>query len=177
VRALGVARGDVAATDLTDSLREYLEQHGPVLGSATASVGEEIRRQLLEHLYGWRDQLDQQLGSRPRPPERRECTQLKSGVRWSPDDRPPQLRVWRSSTFNRCWTASRRGPPLAGVATPSRLALPATTTPTMATREPLLGRPIPTQAGARATPAVIVRVCDAAGVMPAAGQSPRCCAG
>jgi hypothetical protein len=65
---LAAARGDSDATDLRDSLLGYLEQHGPVLRSAAATVGEEVRRQLLEHLYGWRAQLDAQLGGRRRPP-------------------------------------------------------------------------------------------------------------
>lgn len=66
---VAAARTDLAATDLTDSLREYVERHGPVLRSAAASVGEEVRRQLLEQLYGWREQLHLQLGTRPRAPE------------------------------------------------------------------------------------------------------------
>jgi hypothetical protein len=67
---LAAAQGDVDATDLRRSLLGYVEQHGPVLRSAAVAVGEEVRRQLLEQLYGWRDQLDDQLGShRKRPPE------------------------------------------------------------------------------------------------------------
>jgi hypothetical protein len=61
---LAAARGDVDATDLKRSLLGYFEQHGPVLQSTAVTVGEEVRRQLLEQLYGWRDQLNDQLGSR-----------------------------------------------------------------------------------------------------------------
>ena len=64
---LAAGRGDVAVMELTDSLRGYLEQHGPVLRMAAVSVGEEVRRQLLAQLYGWRGQLEQQLGSFSRP--------------------------------------------------------------------------------------------------------------
>jgi hypothetical protein len=65
---LAAARGDVDATDLRRSLLGYVDQHGPALRGAAATVGEEVRRQLLEQLYGWRAQLDDQLGSHRRPP-------------------------------------------------------------------------------------------------------------
>lgn len=65
---LAAAQGDVDANDLRRSLLGYMEQHGPVLRSAAVAVGEEVRRQLLEQLYGWRDQLDDQLGSHRKPP-------------------------------------------------------------------------------------------------------------
>jgi len=65
---LAAARGEVDAWDLRSSLLGYLEQHGPVLRSAAATVGEVVRQQLLEQLYSWRDQLDDQLGSHRRPP-------------------------------------------------------------------------------------------------------------
>ena len=61
---LSAARGDADATELKDSVRNYLDQHGPVLRAAAAAVGEEVRRQLLDHLYRWRRQLDEQLGDR-----------------------------------------------------------------------------------------------------------------
>ena len=57
---LAAARGDVNAADLSRSLLGYFEQHGPVLQSAAVAVGEQVRRQLLEQLYGWRAQLDDQ---------------------------------------------------------------------------------------------------------------------
>jgi hypothetical protein len=63
------ARGELDASGLTRSMKEYLEQHGPVLRSAATAVGEEVRRGLLEQLYGWRSQLDDQLGSHRRAPE------------------------------------------------------------------------------------------------------------
>ena len=67
---LATARGDVDATDLRRSLLGYFEQHGPVLRSAAVTVGEQVRRQLLEQLYGWRDQLGDQLAAiGDRPPE------------------------------------------------------------------------------------------------------------
>jgi hypothetical protein len=62
------ARGELDATGLTGSMREYLDQHGPVLRSAATAVGEEVRRQLLDQLYRWRTQLDEQLGDHRRPP-------------------------------------------------------------------------------------------------------------
>lgn len=65
---LAAERGDVDATELRRSLLGYWEEHGPVLRSAAVTVGEEVRRQLLEQLYGWREQLDDQLGSHRRPP-------------------------------------------------------------------------------------------------------------
>lgn len=65
---LNAARGDVDAAELRRSLAGYVEQHGPVLRSAAAAVGEGVRQQLLEQLYDWRDQLDDQLGSHRGPP-------------------------------------------------------------------------------------------------------------
>jgi hypothetical protein len=61
LRAAG--RGELDAGELWASSREYLEQHGPVIRGVAATVGEEVRRQLLAQLYGWRRQLDAQLGS------------------------------------------------------------------------------------------------------------------
>jgi hypothetical protein len=60
-------RGEVDATELINALRAYLDQHGPAFRSAAAAVGEDVRRQLLEQLYSWRTQLDEQLGSSRRP--------------------------------------------------------------------------------------------------------------
>jgi hypothetical protein len=65
------ARGDVDAAQVTESLQGYLEQHGPALRSSAAAAGEEVRQQLLRQLYGWRSQLDQQLGPRSGPPPHR----------------------------------------------------------------------------------------------------------
>ena len=62
------ARGDADTTQVTESLRGYLDEHGPALRSAAAATGEEVRQQLLRQLYGWRSQLDQQLGNRSGPP-------------------------------------------------------------------------------------------------------------
>ena len=61
---LSVARGDADAMELKDSVRSYLDQHGPVLRAAAAAVGEEVRRQLLDQLYRWRRQVEEQLGDR-----------------------------------------------------------------------------------------------------------------
>jgi hypothetical protein len=64
----GVARGDLDAAELTEAMRGYLARHGPALRGAAAGVGEAVRRQLLEQLYSWRDQLDDQVAGHPAPP-------------------------------------------------------------------------------------------------------------
>jgi hypothetical protein len=61
------ARGEAGAAELTRSAREYLDQHGPALRNAAAAVGEQVQQQLLEQLYRWRTQLDEQLGSHRDP--------------------------------------------------------------------------------------------------------------
>ena len=72
--------GDADAVALTDSLRAYLDRHGPTLRSVGAAIGEEVRVQLLQQLYAWRSQLEAQLGSRPRP------SQAETAARQPPVD-------------------------------------------------------------------------------------------
>lgn len=60
-------RGDADAQQVVQSLREYVSAHGPTLRLAAAALTEEVRRQTLDELYKWREQLNAQLSSRQTP--------------------------------------------------------------------------------------------------------------
>ena len=58
------ARGAASASEVKETLTGYLEDHGPALREAAASMTEDVRRQTLEELYKWRAQLEAQLEAR-----------------------------------------------------------------------------------------------------------------
>ena len=62
------AQGQADPTELKGSVQDYLSEHGPVLRTAAASLTEQARLQLLDELYKWRGQLDEQLQQRKGSP-------------------------------------------------------------------------------------------------------------
>lgn len=58
--------GQTDATEVGAALADYWLTHRPVLREAGVAVLEALRLQALDALYGWRAQLNAQLGDRPR---------------------------------------------------------------------------------------------------------------
>jgi hypothetical protein len=63
---LQLGQGQQGAGDVQQVLDTFWTQHGDALSASAATLGEQVRQQLLAQLYGWRGQLESQLG--PRPP-------------------------------------------------------------------------------------------------------------
>jgi hypothetical protein len=64
LRAAETRQADAA--EVGSALAEYWLTHRPVLREAGVAVLEALRLQALDALYRWRDQLNAQLGDRPR---------------------------------------------------------------------------------------------------------------
>jgi hypothetical protein len=50
-------RSEIPLSELTNSLRQFGEHHGPVLNQLARAVLETLRVQALEQAYQWREQL------------------------------------------------------------------------------------------------------------------------
>jgi hypothetical protein len=82
---LRASLGEVAADDLRDSLRSYWRTHRTVLSAAAASLGEQIRLQVLQKLYEWRAQLAQSPAVKGTSESSRHDDPAGGGIRPDPD--------------------------------------------------------------------------------------------
>lgn len=62
-----VARGEADLSEVQRSLTGYWTDHSQALAVAATAMSEEVRAQMLEQLYGWRDQLGRQVAGQQTP--------------------------------------------------------------------------------------------------------------
>jgi hypothetical protein len=57
---LRAGRGDAPVNDVLPGVQRFWSAHKEELALAATAVGEQVRQQLLDKLYRWREQLQQQ---------------------------------------------------------------------------------------------------------------------
>ena len=63
---LRAGRGDAPVSDVLPAVQRFWSAHKAELALAAAAVGEQVRQQLLNRLYRWLEQLQQQTPHEPR---------------------------------------------------------------------------------------------------------------